>query len=87
MTNDPTTHDTHDCWGCVVRAKLRDALAGVDPSTPLELLMDELFHELTLEEVSRLAGETLLAWAEDERRAPRHGRIARLASPRHGVRS
>lgn len=83
MTNDPTDHD---CWGCVVRGKLQAALAGVDPSTPLELVVDAVLRELTLAELCQCAGETLLAWAEDERRPPRPRRLARLALPGHGVR-
>ena len=71
------------CWGCVVRGKIRDTLAAVDPSMPLELVVDDVFRELTLTEVGQCARETLLAWAEDERRPPRPRRLARIASPEH----
>jgi hypothetical protein len=81
MNNKIETRD--DCWGCVVRGKLHDALAGVDPSMPLELIVDDVFRELTLAEVVQCARETLLAWAEDERRPPRPRRVARLALPGH----
>jgi hypothetical protein len=79
MTHDPTDHD---CWGCTIRARLHDALAGVDPSVPLELVVDDVFRELTLAEVVQCARETLLAWAEEERRPPRPRRLTSLG---HGV--
>jgi hypothetical protein len=81
MNSTIETHD--DCWGCVVRGKIRDTLAGVDPSMPLELVMEDVFRELTLTEVCQCARETLLAWAEEERRPPRPRRLARIVSPEH----
>jgi hypothetical protein len=66
MTHDPTDHD---CWGCPVRAKLRDALAGVDPTMPVGPAVTAVVGELTLMELCQLARLTLEAWAEDERSA------------------
>jgi len=84
MNSKIETHD--DCRGCAIRGKLHDALAGVDPSTPLEPIVNAVLGELTLAEICQCAGETLLAWAEDERRPPRPRRFARVASLGHGVR-
>jgi hypothetical protein len=83
MTND--TND-HDCPGCAIRAKLHDALAGVDPATPLEPIVNAVLRELTVVELWQLAGATLEEWAEDERRPTRRSRLTRLASAGHGVR-
>jgi hypothetical protein len=70
-----STIETHDeCWGCVVRAKLHDALAGVDPATPLEPIVNAVLRELTIVELWQLASATLEGWAEDERPAPRRAR-------------
>jgi hypothetical protein len=77
MTNDSTDHV--DCWGCVVRGKLLDALAGVDPNAPLEPIVDAVLRELTLAELCQCAGETLRAWAEEERQPPPPRRLARWA--------
>jgi hypothetical protein len=76
MTNDPT-----DCWGCVARAKLHRGLACVDPTTPLEPIVQAVLGELTVAELCQCAGETLRVWAEDERRPPRRSRLTRVPSP------
>jgi hypothetical protein len=81
MTNDPTDHD---CWGCAVRAKLHDALAGVDPTIPVEPAVKAMLGELTLSELCQLARLTLEAWAEDERPAPRRARGRRTVEAAGG---
>jgi hypothetical protein len=67
------------CRGCAARAKLRRALACVEPTTPVQPIIEALFDELTLGELWHCAAETLADWAAEERRpagpirAPRKG--------------
>jgi hypothetical protein len=82
----PTTD--HDCAGCRARAKTERALERCTRGTSLEDFINAVLGDLTLAELSMLAGTTVAEWVEEDPRSRRLFRKLRgVPAPASGDRA